>query len=413
LTAAERKEIAETICAAAKKAVADDDLTKTDLVGSFGHAPFEEINKLGVVLVGFRLGLGKFVDRTVVHTLEPIYLTPRGEVYGVKRGKDRFSFGKKSKSNAFATEILRAKPGYAVGAVRLQTGIEIDGLGLVYMKIDGERLDPNIKYESKWIGNVGNDRPKMLGGSGHLIVGIRGIEDKKDLQQIGLVFAGKDAPAKAIDGNGFRKPLREAKDRAVSKRLNDQPDAPSESPEKMFKSDDPASRATGAATSAKDSKPKAKQGGVERSKDPTTKGVTLTEKQPLWKWEERFRNARVGDFAQYDYPDQHLTRTHEVIEIGDHFVVVRERVIPLNDQKVVLIRFDDSDAKRPPLPDPETISVQIAGKNLSCKRYVYPSSAGGKGMQEVYSDDVPFDGLVGRQLEKKSVFLRRFSRGAE
>lgn len=403
LTAAERKEIAENICAVAKKAVAEDDLARTDLLGSFGHQPFEEINKLGVVLIGFRLGLGKFVDRTVIQTLEPIYLTTRGEIYGVKRGKERFSTGKKSKSNSFATEILRAKPGYAVGAIRLQSGIDVEALSLTYMKIEGDRLDPKTKYDSKWVGSLGNDRPKTLGGTGHLVVGIRGLEDKKDLQQLGLVFAGKDAPTKATEAQGLRKSPTESEGRPGIKTSGSKSPATNERPEGMFKKAESADAKSGSGQGR----------STERSKEPKTKGVSLTDQQPWWKWEERFRNARVGDFVQYDYPEEHLTRTREVIEIGERFIVVSERIIPINAQKVILMKFDESDSKKPSMPEPERISVPIAGKKIACKRYVYPDVDGKKGMQEVYSDDVPFDGLVGRQTEKGSVHLRRFARGSE
>lgn len=203
-SAADRKAAIERVCTVAKKAVEDGDLTRTDLVGNFGYTPFEEINKLGVVLIGFRLGMGKFIDKPVIHTLEPIYVTTKGEVYGVKRGKDRYSFGKKSKSNARETEILRAKPGYAVGGIKLQTGLSIDGMSLIYMRIDGDKLDPHDQYESKWVGSVG-DRPKLLGGSGHLVIGLRGVEDKKDVKQLGFVYAGKDAPTNAEKTPGFRK----------------------------------------------------------------------------------------------------------------------------------------------------------------------------------------------------------------
>jgi hypothetical protein len=201
---ADRKAVVARVCAVAKKAVEEEDLTRTDLVGNFGYTPFEEINKLGVVLVGFRLGLGKFLDKPVIHTIEPIYLSTKSEVYGVKRGKDRYSFGKKSKSNARETEILRAKPGYAVGGIKLQTGLQIDGMSLIYMRIDGDKLDLNDQYESKWVGSVG-DRPKLLGGSGHLVIGLRGVEDKKDIKQLGFVYAGKDAPTNAEKTPGFRK----------------------------------------------------------------------------------------------------------------------------------------------------------------------------------------------------------------
>jgi hypothetical protein len=158
------------------------------------------------VLIGFRLGIGKFISTPTIHTIAPIYLTSKGtEVYGVKRGKERVSTGRKSKNNARDTEILRAKPGYAVGGIKLQSGLEIEGISLTFMRIAGDKLDPNDQYESKWIGSLGGDRPKLLGGTGHLVIGLRGVEDKKDIKQLGFVYAGKDAPTNAEKTDGFRK----------------------------------------------------------------------------------------------------------------------------------------------------------------------------------------------------------------
>jgi hypothetical protein len=403
LSAMDRKEVAERVCAAAKQAVADNDVARGDIVVSSGQTSFEEINRLGVVLIGFRLGVAQVADRMVIYALEPIYLTSRGEIFGAKRGRERPAIQKRNKGAAAVVEILRAKPGYAVGAIRLQLGVVLEGVKLVFMRIDGDKLDVNDKYESKWVGTVRDDRTRTYDGAGHLIIGVRGVEIGKELLQVGPIFAGKDAPSKAIVDDGIGK----------AKGMDLAPKAPLSKPDGMFKKENSSKGETAVGSNNRGPGSARSSDASKRNKEPTTRGVDLTSRQPLWKWEERFSRARIGDFAQYDYPEEHLTRTQEVIEVGEHFVVIRERVMPINDQKIIVMRFDDSTAKRPASPEAENISVTIQGKDIACKRYIYPAAPGKKGMQEVYSEEVPFDGLVGRQSEKGAVHLRRFSRGPE
>jgi hypothetical protein len=378
LTNAERKELAERVCNAAKKAVAAGDVSRTEFSLGRDAQRFEDVNRLGMVLIGFRVGIGPFVDRMTVQAVEPIYLNQRGvEIPGPKHGKEKLGVAKRGRANAPESEILRAKPGYAVGAVLLHTSVGIDGMRVVFMRIDGEKLNPADAYESKWVGTVGQGVPKTVGGAGALIVGFCGIEVGKDLQQIGFVFLGKKTPTKPPD---------EERPAAVA-------------PPKQMK---PAA-------------PPVKKAARAWAKEPTTREIKMTVRHPLWKWEERYRHSRVGDNVQYDYPDERVSRVQEVVEVGERFVVIRERVMPINDVKLVLLKFEGSDDKPPSRPTPEETTVDVQGKKLSCKRYVYPPSdpSSGTGLQEVYSDDVPLDGLVGRLGGKGNAYLRRFSRGRE
>ena len=48
---------------------------------------------------------------------------------------------------------VSAGPGYAVGAMKLRTSIGINGMSLTFMRIKGERLDPQQSYASAWIGS--------------------------------------------------------------------------------------------------------------------------------------------------------------------------------------------------------------------------------------------------------------------
>ena len=396
LSSAERKEIAERICASAREAVSENDLARTEITPAAGFTPFEEVSRSGWVLIGLRLGTTQVADRTIIQTVEPIYLTPRGEVNGVKRGKERNLAGRKSK--AFVTETLRAKPGYAVGALKMEVNASLDGLALVFMRIAEDRLDPKDNYESKWVGNLGQDRPASIGGAGHLIVGVRGVESKNEFQQLGVVFAGKDAPAKAIAPKAG-------------------PGKKGGSADDIFKKPGASMKPSGLIESPQRGSPKppsARKPAGALAKEPKTPEIDLTLRQPSWKWEERYRHARVGDFVQYELTEERFSRHQEIVEVGDRFIVFRERIMPIKNQKLVTLRFDEGIGDPPTRPTPEIITVEIGGRRLSCKRYVLEPEGPSKSQsQEVYCDDVPFDGLVGRLTEKGSVHLRKFGRGPE
>jgi hypothetical protein len=393
LSAAERKEIAERVSAAAKKAVTEGDLARTEIQKLVGQSPFEDVSRLGGVLIGARFTTVQSGDRTIILSIEPIYLTTRNDVTGPKRGTDRDKFGRKVKSSLLQTEAIRAKPGYAVGALRVRLGVGLEAVGLTFMRINGDRLDPNDSYDAKWVGNPGPEGLRRFGGEGHLAVGIRGSEANKELQQYGLVLAGKDAPTKGI-ALGGPKGLPPAK--APKGGM-----AAGKAPAGLFK-DSGAEKSEAAEGNHADAS----------KKGPKSTRFDLTLKEPAWKWNERYSKTRIGDFAQYDLPEARMTKLIEVVEVGDRFVVLREKLLPINDQKIILMRFDEGDAEAPPMPKPEAVTVQIQGKDVACKRYVFPAEASGKKeRQEVYSVDVPFDGLVGRMSDKGSMHLRRFARG--
>jgi len=70
------------------------------------------------------------------------------------------------------TEIL-AKPGYAVGGLRLRGGDRVRAFRVIFMKIVGPVLNPSDSYESEWY--VGNEADtKVLGGDGSPVVGLHG-----------------------------------------------------------------------------------------------------------------------------------------------------------------------------------------------------------------------------------------------
>jgi hypothetical protein len=88
-----------------------------------------------------------------------------------------------------------AKPGYAVGAITCKTGLGIDGLSVIFMKISGTRLDPTDSYQSQWIGGQGGGPPTKYGGDGTPVIGIIGKKNRnRELTGLGLMLAPGQAP---------------------------------------------------------------------------------------------------------------------------------------------------------------------------------------------------------------------------
>ena len=144
---------------------------------------FRDVAPTKGLLVGFEVGLGKWGSSDVISALRPIYLDGQGkEVLGEQHGT----------VNGQAIRV-RAKQGYAVGAITVKSMIAIDGFSLTFMKIGKDRLDPADKYESDWFGGKGGMPETTVGGKGSPAIGIVGHCNDKDCTAIGIVFA----PAKA------------------------------------------------------------------------------------------------------------------------------------------------------------------------------------------------------------------------
>jgi hypothetical protein len=152
--------------------------THNPVGGGFGSLPFSETHPDGGVLIGFFAGED---DGGHIGFLQPIYLTPKGEKAGQRYGVPRRP-----------VQCLKAKPGYALGGVNLRTGGVIDALAVVFMKVDGERLNPADNYSSAQLGGQGGG-PGSFTSSGSLLIGIHG----KRLEREAF------APAGAPTGLGF------------------------------------------------------------------------------------------------------------------------------------------------------------------------------------------------------------------
>jgi hypothetical protein len=150
---------------------------ETRIVGGGGQQ-FSDAAPQGALLVGFQVGLGKWGSNDVIHTIRPIFRTAAGrETMGTQHGTDSVS-----------TSVVKAKRGYAVGALTTKSMALVDGFSIKFMKIVGQnKLDPKVAYESQWVGGKGGGPETVLGGDGRLVIGIVGREHGNVCAALGLL----------------------------------------------------------------------------------------------------------------------------------------------------------------------------------------------------------------------------------
>jgi len=144
--------------------------------GAFANIPFQDISPDGV-LIGLRLGYGKFVNNKTISFVQPIYMTASGETLGQ-------AFGNKPPEPL----EVKAPPGYALGTAVIGGGGDLDSLTLTFMRMNGDHLDMNDARVTEKLGGGGMN-VTSLGGDGTPVIGISGrvSKDGKSLG-LGLVF---------------------------------------------------------------------------------------------------------------------------------------------------------------------------------------------------------------------------------
>jgi hypothetical protein len=188
---------------AAARATAKGWTDKTKMLGfSIVKTAFTEVPREGAVLVGFDLGIGKFLDIENIYALRAVYRTADGEVSSFgEHGlfKDKRGLGKKVvKTKVTHTVRLRARPGYAVGSLTLRSGLNINGLSVTFMRINGTALDPRQSYESEWVADRTGGSESTVTSNGAPIVGVFGNEGPDHVMALGLIYMqrpGEPAPA--------------------------------------------------------------------------------------------------------------------------------------------------------------------------------------------------------------------------
>jgi hypothetical protein len=192
LGAADQKEDNKAIYAAAENAISRRLVDKTRMLG-FGieKAVFSELPPEGAILVGFDLGIGNFMDIETIYALRAVYRTEDGEASYGEHGlfKDKHTTGKRViKSKVLRTMRVRARPGYAVGGLTIRSGLNINGLSIMFMRINGATLDPRQTYESDWIGDRTGGSEASISGDGAPVVGVFGNKDQDHVIALGLTY---------------------------------------------------------------------------------------------------------------------------------------------------------------------------------------------------------------------------------
>lgn len=145
---------------------------------SFGEK-WTDIPEQGGILTGLDIGLNPN-DGSLI-TVQAYYTTQRGEVAGKLFGV----------ATPVATK-LRAKPGYAIGAMTMREGYGIGGIVVKFMQMQGDTLNPAQSYDSEYVGGRLGDN-EDLDVSGEPIVGIHGcLKRDGSLGSIGTVTPGFD-----------------------------------------------------------------------------------------------------------------------------------------------------------------------------------------------------------------------------
>jgi S1-C subfamily serine protease len=155
---------------------------------------FRELAPQGGVLIGLELGLVDDNGKFLIREERAIYRVGDKEVFGDKRG-----------TATGPTVTLKAKDGYAVGALSAKTGFAVDGLSLTFMKLKDGRLDTTDAYESEWAGGSPKELvPVKLTFGTAPAVGLIGRADDKNLIAIGTVFRGQEGMIGAVPPPGTR-----------------------------------------------------------------------------------------------------------------------------------------------------------------------------------------------------------------
>jgi hypothetical protein len=86
---------------------------------------------------------------------------------------------------ASKSEIER-RASVTTGRINTHTGLTVDGFEMVFMRIDGDRLDPADSYTSPWLGDEKGGSPRDVSSGGKIPVGLQGRAGK-EIYGLGLI----------------------------------------------------------------------------------------------------------------------------------------------------------------------------------------------------------------------------------
>jgi hypothetical protein len=149
------------------------------LVGGDGNERFEELAPPSGLLVGARVVIGDSFGGSV-QAIEPIFQV--GRKYELSR-----LHGEAGQN----VKLLLAPPGYAVGGVQVGAGLLMDAMRLVYMPVDGKRLNAGDREYSEWVGGSGGGTSECV-SDGSLVVGVGGTYEREALMSLRLAYVNPD-----------------------------------------------------------------------------------------------------------------------------------------------------------------------------------------------------------------------------
>ncbi|HTU24922.1 MAG TPA: family 16 glycoside hydrolase [Pirellulales bacterium] len=181
------------LLAAVATSVQTGDLAETPIVGFHGQKGDSQTHRKpdgDSVLVGFKVTTQRWrhTNLTCISAIEPVFLSSSGSKSGPRIGTPGVQGTK--------VEQLIARPGYAVGLVRLRAPTVLECLQLKFMRITPEGLDPMDSYDSAWAGST-PDRPDELTTLNRPIVGLVCESSAGQIERLGLAYARLSPPRPA------------------------------------------------------------------------------------------------------------------------------------------------------------------------------------------------------------------------
>ncbi len=158
-----------------------DKLKKSKRTGGPGGGPFEVVPTKPSLLVGFDYTTSTFYGgHLTVKSIRPIFRSSEGESVGEWHG---LPHGQASR--------IKAKDEYVVAGIIAKSGHRVDRVRVIFMRVEGGRLNPDDTYRSEWIGGLGGGGKTQYAGTGDPIVGIYGRKGH-DLDAVGFIQVETD-----------------------------------------------------------------------------------------------------------------------------------------------------------------------------------------------------------------------------
>lgn len=151
-----------------------DHLQRTDKAGGPGGAAYSIVDNQRRPVRGFRWKMSTWFKEPTLAELTPVY-------------EAREAPTSELEAEPF---LVMAKEGYAVGGINVIADKFVRGVQVIFMKLDGDRLNPEDKYSSDWIGAETSESTATLTNDGKMVIGVFGGKGAV-MDSIGLILDDK------------------------------------------------------------------------------------------------------------------------------------------------------------------------------------------------------------------------------